>query len=632
MRHHTSVAVYVDGLYMPRNNALLFELDSIEQVEVLKGPQSTLYGRNATAGAITITTATPEPGDELSGSIRATAGNYDHRRVSGTISGGISDSFAASLTASYVERDGYVDNLTPGVRYFSGTAHAQDLDDDSSNLDERMVVGKLVWQPIESARLVLSASHHEADDQAKTDFALNNVGPGFANNRYDANKHWGTRVAENTSVSLNAEFDFENAYLVSITGWTRNDFVADTELVGAPVGVFGFGVDWDARRWSQEFRLHSDTDSALQWMIGAEYSEEDDDDMRINTLLGVGFGGPPCIAGCVIPSARTDWDAESYAVFGELTYSFDNDINLTLGLRQTEEEFSVRDLRPAPLPNESEDTSKFTYRLVVDKQYDWGLLYFSRSLGFVSGVFNVQSLGLPFVKPEELLSHEIGIKTELADGRVRLNAAFFNYEYEDIHAQQIDLLTSSTLLVAGQEATVRGVDLDIEAALSAQFGVNLGLSYLFEREYDEFTAPASSSGAANFGALNATGNNLAGAPELSASLSLDHSISIGDGQLETFLTVSHNSGYYFGILESVGTGGLDDDAYTLVNLRTTYYPAGDNWSIALWGSNLTDEYYFSGGYNATGINAAIGTGSPADIIEANEALPRTYGITIGYEF
>ena len=632
----SSVAIYIDGLYTPRANAAAFELANVEQIEVLKGPQSTLYGRNATGGVITLTTATPSPEDETSGRIKLSYGNHNQQRLSAYVAGGMSDTVAGSIAASVSKRDGFIENLvtTPNPGGLRGTT------DDVNSLDEVSVVAKLAFNPSDNLDITLSASFREFDDTSN--FAYKQLNPGFAG-LFGASilperqtfAHWGYREGDDTAINLTARYDFDDMYLVSISGYINNYLSANTETYALPLDFAGFEVDWETTSISQEIRLHSDNDSDLQWMVGAQYFQEGDDASEIwgtiGTVVGVMLNpGTPLGVSPTRdhPLGDTDWDSTSYAVFGEVVYSATDRLNVTLGLRNTREEFDLRDNRDpgffgaigfvgVPVADSSEDWNELTYRLVLDYSYDWGMLYLSRSKGFVSGLLNVQNPFGSVIEPEILEATEVGFKSDLMDGRVRLNGAAFIYDYEDIHAQTVNGATGLTNLVSGQEASISGAELDMTAALSESLILTAGITQLFDREYDLFDIPA---GAGGFPPVLATGNTIAGAPKSSVTLGLAHEMDIASGSLSSNLSASYNSGVFYDIEESIGSGGLTDDSFTLVNFSATYYSADDNWSLGIWANNLLDEYYITGGINSAG--SIVGVENP----------PRMFGVSAGYSF
>ena len=640
----SSVAIYIDGLYTPRSNALAFSLDNVQQIEVLKGPQSTLYGRNATGGAITITTAIPQPGDELSGKVKATIGNYNQRRFSGHIAGALgSDSqWAGSLTAAIVKRDGYIDNLATTAN----PAGLRSTTDDVNSEDERTIAAKLAFHPTDNSQFTLSASYREFDDTSNFSYKqFNSVFASLFGARitddHETYAHWGYRDGDDTAINLTARIDFNGMYLISISGYLNNYLSANTEAYALPLDFAGFQVDWETTSYSQEFRLHSNTNNALQWMVGTQYFQEGDDSSEIwgtiGTVASLGGDGMPGTRDDVPlglsptpghPLGDTDWQSTSYAVFGEVVYAVTENLNITFGLRNTWEEFELSDnrngtffgaigFRGVPVASASEKWDEITYRLVLDYSFNRGMVYASRSKGFVSGLLNVQNPAGDVIEPEILVAHEIGIKSDLLDGRVRLNGAVFDYEYEDIHAQTVNAQTGLTNLVSGQEASIRGAELDLSAALTSNLTLTSGVTRLFDREYGLFDVPA---GAGGFPAVVATGNTIAGAPETSLTVALTHDLSFNQGRINSNLSASYNSGVFFDVEESVGSGGLDDASYTLVNFQTTYYTGNEHWSISVWANNITDEYYVSGGIKS----------GPS--IVGIEGAPRMYGVSAGYSF
>ncbi|NIB38817.1 TonB-dependent receptor [Pseudomaricurvus alkylphenolicus] len=621
---NTSVAVYVDGVYTPRSNALAFGLDNVAQIEVLKGPQSTLYGRNATGGAITITTHSPEPDEAAASQIRLSVGNYQQQRLSARTTRPLADNLAISLSGAIVRRDGYVDNLATATPL---PGSLQDI----NNVDEKSLALKLLGSISETSEWELALSYREYDDT--NNFGFRQFNPAFASDpgQYHSYGHWGLREGDDTAATLQGRFEFEPFTLVSVTGYLNNRFFGTAEVFSLPEAVAGFAADWEATTYSQELRLHAPDDADHPWLLGFQYFEEGDTDSQIWGALGAALS--PAGEATLSPSAEhslgdSDWQSRSHALFGEWIYRASEALSLTLGLRHTREAFSLKDNRDpgffgaigfvgVPVDSQREVWEELTYRAVLDYHTPWGLIYGSRAKGFVSGTLNVQNPAGAVVDPEILIAHEIGFKADVAAWGIRLNGALFDYDYQDIHAQTVSATTGFTNLVAGQKAAIRGMDLEWQGAVGEAWGYNLALTYLYEREYDEFSVPA---GAGGFPAIEASGNTISGAPELTLALGVEHNHHTLRGRWQSNLSISHNSGVFYGVDESVGSGGDSDDAFTLVNVQTTFYPPHERWSLSLWLNNLFDEYYLSGGLRS------------GDSIVAVEAPPRFYGLTFTWRW
>lgn len=619
---NSSVAVYLDGAFVPRMTSTAVELDNIDSVEVLRGPQATLYGRNATGGAINVITRTTQPGDPLSGNVKLTYGEFNNKRVTGYVESGLGDMWAFNASGYWTERDGYVDNLAS----FNLDSDGEDLD----SLGEYAVATKLTFVPNDRTEISLALRASEYDDTASgggrqlnptiAGFALASIGafgPGpftFATEPGTTYGHANRRRGNDYSANLNAEYQADNFTLTSITSYTDSDIHTSTDLLSASIPTLGFDGVQPSNNFSQEFRVLSTFDGNFNFLTGINYFEDEAD----QTLFSL-FGNMPIVSEVATSSNKAT------AVFGEAYIDVTDRIGVTAGVRYTQEDVDATSLQSQVVPAGTSDSlsdDAVTYRVVVDYETDWGLLYGSVSSGYKSGGINATNLsGDPF-DPEELTSYEVGFKSDLFNQRVRLNGSAFIYDFSGIQGQLVGGPTGGAqYFVNGESADVSGVELDFEAQAMSQLYIWGGATFLFDREYTDFNIPANP--VTITPALNATGNKLVGAPESSIVLGTRYEASLGDrGELDFDLNVSYNSGYFLTLENNLGTGGLNDDSgYTVLNGRVEYtMPNGV--SLALWGRNLTDEEYIRAGLSALGGATVLGSDGP----------PQEFGVTLGLRF
>jgi outer membrane receptor protein involved in Fe transport len=652
---YSNVAIYVDGVYNSRITGGSFELANIESVQVLKGPQGALYGRNATGGALVVTTKTPEVGGELSGAISATIGSDQHRALSLYVESGLGDTTAGSFSALKRDRDGYLKNLTPGQ-------------DDLKDKDALSMAGKFVFESTDEIQLVLGASYNTAEDSSSVaNFQLNtqpladpmfgglsgaqvfimgllagaglppataaataadatypsygNVygfqGPNaFANGVLDGdNDSSGNFVyTKESKVYLKATLAMETFDIVSVTAVAESDYEisAGAHSGEAPgsAGIpgllegtaFGFAANYETDTFTQELQLIS-TDSELEWIAGAYYFVEDGD-----TQIAVDAYSNSQQA------ADNYFEVESWSVFGQVKYPVTDALGVTVGARYTSEEMIIDD-HMSGLDYDT-DSSQATGTLILDYQFDHSMVYGSISSGFKSGALNTSAPFTNAVDPEELLSYELGYKSDLADGRVRLNGSVFVYDYSNVHMTVFDTSIGGGVatIVDGTEASVVGAEVELKALLAEHLTLDVSATAL-ETEYkDDVFTPRG-----DFG-LATEGNNLVGAPDLAANIALEYAIPLDNAELSIKPLVSYNSGVYYSPANTVGSGGLDDADFTLVNLSVNY--RHDNgWKLSLFANNLTDEEYYSAGVDLNGFSYIGNAGDPL-----------SYGLTLGYEF
>lgn len=658
-----SVATYVDGVYISTLTSAAFDLDNVEQVQVLEGPQGALYGRNATGGAIVVTTKTPSPGDPISGRFRAEYGNYDSRGASAIVSGGLGDMFAFSINGSFRKRDGYIKNLNaPGT----GTSNTDFYDRDSKSIG-----GVLVFEPSSQFNLVLRASHFESDDRSgqglqAVGLDIDVAGTGLngsqlyyagflqsfgvpaadafaaaANLRFST-EHGATYENEangstrgilrpgpaGSFVQLNAEtysakatLNLDSVEISSLTAYQTAKSLSSTEILfadptsypaGFQGGSVGFTGDFPSRTWQQEFQIAS-VGSPVQWIAGAVYLDAAGDVLLTGDL-------PPLSA----LTADNRWQNKSIAGFGQITVPLTDSFSITAGGRYTDEKYissdriSLTDPRNVfGTPNQGRQVlkgSKFTY--TARAQYDTGdiLLYAGISTGFKGATLSNTNLLSPGVTPETITSYEGGAKIKLSPD-ARINVGAFYYDYANIHIAYTDAASGSNILVNGTGAKISGAQYDALWQVAPWLTLRSN-GLLLDTSYDRDVQSAGGAGL-----LLIKDNRLAGAPKFAISLGADINYPVGNGELKLSVDASHNDGYYFDAENLTGTGGADAGDFEMVDLSLTYTAPDERWLISLFGANITDAEYYDSGLPISGL-----------VRNARAAPPATYGIRVGFNF
>ena len=658
-----SVATYVDGVYISTLTSAAFDLDNVEQVQVLEGPQGALYGRNATGGAIVVTTKTPKPGDKLSIRVRGEYGNYNDRGGSAIVSGGLGDMFAFSINGSIRKRDGYIKNLNaPGT----GTSN-----DDFYDRDSKSVGGVLVFQPSQQFKLVMRASHFESDDRSGQGFQavgldLNVAGSGlngtqlyyanllqsfgvsapdslaaaknlrFSNQQgatYENEANGSTRgilrpgragsfVQLNTETySAKATLSLDAVELSWLTAYQTERSLSSTEVLfadptsyptGFQGGSVGFTGDFPSRTWQHEVQIAS-VGSPVQWIVGAVYL-----DAAGNVLLS---GDLPVVSAL---TADNRWQNKSVAGYGQVTVPITHRFSVTAGGRYTDEKYTNQDFISLTDPRNVFGTpnvgyhvlrgSKFTY--TARAQYDTGniLLYAGVATGFKGATLSNTNLLSPGVRPETLTSFEGGAKIRLSP-EARVNLSAFHYNYGNIHIAYTDSASGSNILVNGNGAKITGVEYDALWRATPQLTFRSNGLYL----HSSYNQDVDSAGGA--GVLFIKGNRLAGAPKFVISLGADFTYPVGDGKLKLSVDGTHNDGYYFDAEDLTGTGGANAHNFNLLDASLTYTAPDERWLISVFGANITDEKYYDSGLPVSGI-----------VRNARAAPPATYGVRVGVNF
>ena len=621
-----AVGTYVDGVYIGRIVGALFDLVDLEQVEVLRGPQGTLYGRNSNGGAIKITSARPELG-EFGGNARVTVGNYNRFDVKGTANVPLGDTTALRVSGLYKSRDGFFD-VSPGAA-FDNTVF-----EDVGDLNTVGVRGSLSqdfgdWNVL----LIGDYTEDESDpipstiiDSADADGDLFTVEPtpGTAclNTGDPASAPAGpfqfTRPIgcfagfsnETTSWGASGQVtgDIGDVTVQSITAYREL-----TDDLSSTIG-FPYAQETNQDQFSQEVTASTNLNGPFNAVVGAYYFQED-------LVLDTAFVFP----------FQVSSDTESFAVFGQGELGL-GDFTLTGGLRWTTEDREFAGINFATGLTNADDTSNdnISYTAKVDYQANDGLLLYGsyttgfKGSGFSPDCFSPTACFLP-VDEEEVATLEFGFKSQFARDRFRFNATYFNNQYDDLQiAATVPGLGFTRFNV--DETEIQGFEFDLTFAPTYRFELTANLG-LLDGEYQELTQLQAESLLGSFGAANCPGGlasvecaqdlELKNAPDYKAGIAARYIHPVGD----------------MGELVASGDIAFEDDSFslvanapfnartrvpTLLNARLAFRPDEAGWTAAIWARNLTDEEYF---------RAATATGLA---VYASE--PRTYGIDLGYTF
>jgi iron complex outermembrane receptor protein len=625
--NENSVAVYVDGVYYASQIWGIASLGDTADIAVLKGPQGTLFGRNATGGVIQISTRGPS--QQFQGDVSTSLDNFLTTTTNLFVTGGVTDTLATSLAASYsYQAHGW------GTDTFTGQ---KDVDRTGRDLNIR---NKWLFSPADTTSILLSLDYMNRNT---------NVGfvdvpypgtkllvPGYvgSTNPWDADP--GVLTDINTegggaSLTINQELPF--ARLVSISAYRQlSNFDHDLDVAAGPSLAQVLQIPTEASQISQELQLVSAPSSAIKWATGLYYFNSHDG------TGGASFGASPFTINLQPPlvpagtfrqiSIYSSLGAQSYAAFGQVTVPVAAATNLTVGLRYTDEHktyngretLSVNGTTPIPLPlpaiPPSEKFDKLTWRFSLDHQFTDDLLsYLSANRGFKSGGYNGFDPTNPPYNPEVLDAYEMGLKSEWLDHHVRVNGAAFFYNYSNI---QVSKYTTTAVIYNGAGAHVEGVDLDAQA----KYG-NLRISGGFEWLHSRFTSFPNAQfstplplGGAQLYSGNAAGNDLPLAPNFTANLSADYVVEAPSGSLDFNVTDYYNHGWY-----PEPDNYLRQPAYDLLNLSMALTPLNTRFTAKLFANNLLNKPVY-------GYFASQALGYFADPGNA----PRTYGVMLTYDF
>ena len=628
-----AVAFLQDGAIVPRPAAQLMGMFDLDQVEVLRGPQGTLYGRGATAGAINMVTA--KPGKELGGYLSVTAGNYGLAQFKGAIDVPMGDALSMRLAGSLDSRDGYGNNI------FTGS--------DINDRDASAYRATLVYDAGGPLTATLSAQYYEEDDNnyAFSYFGQSEgssipvpfgvpilggntvgmVGGGF----YDINSDQEPiNDRDGQLINLTIDYAFNDRWsLKSITSSQSMDRFLRDDLDSTDANLFGQNnYTEESDSFGQELILNSSADR-LDVLGGVMYFEEDlYGEVRV-PLTNLCFLLAPAACGTPVGDFLNggnylqdgDVDIEAWGAYVEANYSISDKWSVIAGLRYNYEERDgtgsfIFDAISLNVPtNQRESWNDLTPRITL--QYspnDNMLLYATYTEAFKSGVINTGSTSPP-LDPETVDAFEVGLKGQNASGTLRYSVAAFFYDYQDMQISFVDE-TSTVSTVNAAEAENSGIELEVDGSLGNGFAFDFYLTYL-NAEYQEFFNGDYANG---FAITDLSGNTLPNAPESTAKLGLTWEGVVGGGMLTVRGEAYYQDDVYF-------TEWNREDAYQKsyeqINASVDY-SWNDQWLLSLWGRNLSDEEVMSNN---------IITAPLYDSLRVGAVLPpRTYGATVTYQF
>lgn len=634
--------VYLDGVYMGKHFSVNQDLGAIERVEVLRGPQGTLFGKNTIAGALNIVSKRPD--NDFSGEVTAEIGNYDLRRLRASVNVPVvEDKLAFRLAVSGTERDGYVRNKTLGV--------------DLANIDDfngRLLVG---YTPTPNTGVYLSVDHRHS---VSRHYEAENADIGFTNYTGDEEPFTVYRdfVDRNDlktfGTSLTVEHEFENGFsLTSITGYRDDKINAPRDVDGSDFGGYNRNkMVVGQNLFTQEIRLASPEYDRFDYVAGLYYFKQANSRDEIAEVLPTWI---PALVG--FANFQYDVDVESYAAFFHSNFRITDDLTLFGGLRYTDEMKELEAIQTsdpaAILPafgvpfgkadiNEDIQDSDISYTAGLRYQFtDDVMAYGSVATGYKSGAFNVGgniTNGILAndltVDPESVTSYEAGIKSRLFNGMAQLNGAVFLLNYDDLQVRVFDPTVGTigtNVLKNAASVESKGFELELSARPTDPLLLALGIGYV-DSTYDSFEGvplqrPAGSFGDDNDGVIDrrtdATGNRVPLAPKWTINAAVGYDVPLpNQGQWRSRLDYNYKS-------ERYGADGSTNDpadllpGYSLINVRTGYESPDANYGIYLWAKNLTDERELDETRYIQFITSRL---------QQRYIEPRTYGVSVNMKF
>lgn len=640
------VAVYLDEMYIGRLSFSTSDLVDIESIQVLRGPLGSLFGRNATAGALLVRTARPTA--EPEGYLRLRFAEHGERRVLGTLSGPLTDSLLGRLAFGYTDVDGW------GMNTFTG--------EDVNGREDKTLRLSLAWQPSTevTAELMLERSNQKANPatvnvapvaqgQPSSPFILrDDLDQALDNAEYTFDD-----PSDNETDATNAVFtvswELGDATLAAITGYRDYALRGRQDSDSTPFTLFNNSAAIDSWQFSEEVRLSSNASDAFHWTVGAYYYSEDTDVVfDINNFQGL-FG-----AGT---AARFDarQRLNSWAVFADAGYALTDRLSLTLGGRFSNEKkhFSNKqtvatirenilpiDLGPFPsgsrIPGgtvfanppvfvSAASFDSFSPRAVLEYELRPEVItYASYSEGFKSGGFN--SFGLsPAFEAEEVQAFEIGVKSVLFQRRLRLNAAGFSYDYNNLQVR-LPVPTGGVTIDNAGAARAWGLEFEGSLLISDRLRLDGNIAFLDTElvKFDTQQVPEDLMFLLGepipLESVSAAGNALTRAPEMSFFASLQYAVDLGKNFEGLFELAYRYQDEVFFLETNQGRDTFKGGRANRMDLRFAFHPYRGPWGAALYVNNLNDDRTITqvtalGSYP----NAAI---SP----------PRQYGVELTYHW
>jgi iron complex outermembrane receptor protein len=646
--NNPSVGIYLDEVFLSSPAMINLSMMDVGRIEVLKGPQGTLYGRNATGGAINIISA--KPTRETEGFASFDVGEYEQAKFEGAISGPLTDTLSGRLSALY---DYQGESFHEYHKASGGKGEFPDSDTwalrgqlagDYERMSWNLNLGYLDQDIGNSPFTAIGGYWNSPDEvfvtpcQGGLASCVNTLGLDVSDRDGDPFTHdfQESRVGEMkinsdvTSVNFNFQYEFDAFDFTSITGWVQQDRDFGENIWSSPLEFFAVVHDEEIEQLSQEFRFSGDAGMA-RWIAGVFlWNDTFESDNLANSadILGLLAGVNPVLW-------NNDQETDAWAIYASVDWDLSDRWMLTTGIRYSDEETDFKGGTDGTIidsaafdafvgaelgiPNgttipftyiddtASDDSTDFRVALEFRPNDDL-LTYGSVTSGFKSGGFfgdfTFDNSELEPFDSETVMAYELGFKATLGNGMAQLNGAVFYYDYEDI--QTFVPSDIGFRLANLEEAEITGAEIELLATPLPGLDIRFGASYLDTEVDSQFAAY--------------DGNELPNSPENQVTGTIRYEFGISDSlNMALQLDAKYTDEMF---RESTNNPWLQTDSYTVANARVALLSQDGRWEVAAWGRNITDEEYEQERF-------------PSDIIGMIVALqgaPRQYGVTFNYNF
>jgi len=614
--NESSIAIYIDGFYQPDSYASAFTLLQTQRIEVLRGPQGTLFGRNSTGGLINIITA--DPGRQLEGNVELRAGSFNEFSGKAYLSGPLSNSVAADIAVYGYRNSGYIKDLVNGGKINPRRAFA--------------ARSKWIFDIGDNTRLIVSGSY--MNDKDPSTYAYQPLNGNTRGKLFGApipQKPRQSALSSATPPALLVRQSLATARLTHDLGWgtlfvegsyghTMNRYSADGDASTALIGASGghFKMDYQ----TAEARLVSSGTGPFQWIVGVFgfHAKTFIDPLRVPTYTNQVLTSESLLTGTA--------PARSLAAFAEVNYEITPHLRATLGGRYTYEKrgYTARSdvtnfltgAKNVQTVDRDISFKRFTPRAIVQYVFSrQANVYASFSTGFKSGVFNAGSIAGTSVEPEKIKAYEAGIKTEPVRGLI-LNGSVFHYDYNNLQVSARDPQGGPSIFANAAQAKISGGEVEAIASLGRDTKLRFGAAYL-DAKYKNFTRaqvfdPNATLTGNNAATRDVSGNRIQQSPKLTLSSTIDHVEKFDAGDLGSSLSVYYSDAFYWD-----AANRISQKSYVLLNGEISWR-FKNGLRLAVWGENLANENVF-----LTVVPSANGDAVVYD-------RPRRGGVSVSYSF